>query len=541
MNYSPTQIFNEYKKGVEFKSSFGAKGIYEQNKINERFYVGDQWYGAKCSNERPLVRHNIIKRIGDYKMSVLLSGPINISYSAEGIPETVGIRDKVADYKKRISAGEKISPHKLLDGEEISLVMSALNDYQKVTAERLKLGILAEKTLKNAYIGGTGIVYTYWDSTVATGLYADDTKTVAIKGDIVSEALPIENLYFGDPNIEDIQKQPYIIIATQKSAEEIYREALLYSNETCFDIDEYTADEKITVLTRLWKEYDAQGNYKIYATRVTEKVVIRDKWDIGVRIYPLAKFCWETRHNCAYGDSEVTYLIPNQIAINRMITSGVWSAMTTGMPTMVVNGDIIDGEITNDPGQIVKIYGTSDDVANAIRYVSPPDNTGNFTGIVEPLISNTLAQNGANAAALGDVNPDNTSAIIQLRNAAKLPLAMLEARYFAFLEEISRIWAEFWVMQYGRRRIKINDQSGVWYLDFDGERYKDLVINASAEISSGASFSEETTVSVLDNLLDKGAITPLQYLKRLPKGLIPNVSELIKEVENLNVDSKRDL
>lgn len=215
--------------------------------------------------------------------------------------------------------------------------------------------------------------------------------------------------------------------------------------------------------------------------------------------------------------------------------------MTTGMPTMVVNGDIIDGEITNDPGQIVKIYGTSDDVANAIRYVSPPDNTGNFSGIVEPLINNTLAQNGANAAALGDVNPDNTSAIIQLRNAAKLPLAMLEARYFDFLEEVSRIWAEFWVMQYGRRRVKINDQNGVWYLDFDGERYKDLIISVTAEISSGASFSEESTVSVLDNLLEKGAITPLQYLKRVPKGMIPNVSELIKEMEGADIDSKGNL
>lgn len=541
MNYSPTQIFDEYKKGVEFKSNLGAKGMYEQNKINERFYVGDQWYGAKCANDRPLVRHNIIKRIGDYKMSVLLSGPISISYSAEGVPETIRLRDKIEDYKKRISIGEKIKPYELEGGEEVSLVISALNDYQKVTAERLKFGILAERTLKNAYIGGTGVVYTYWDSDISTGLYADDIKKTAIRGDIVSEALPIENVYFGNPYLEDVQKQPYIIIAMQKSADEIYREALRFSENPKFQKDEYGSEEKITVLTKFWKEYDEQGNYKIYAVRVTEKAIIRDKWDIGVRMYPLAKFCWETRHNCAYGDSEVTYLIPNQIAINRMITSGVWSAMTTGMPTMVVNGDIIDGEITNDPGQIVKIYGTSDDVANAIRYVSPPDNSGNFEGIIEPLISNTLAQNGANAAALGDVNPDNTSAIIQLRNAAKLPLAMLEARYFAFLEEVSRIWAEFWVMQYGRRRIKVNDQSGVWYLDFDGERYKDLVINASAEISSGASFSEETTVSVLDNLLNKQAITPLQYLKRLPKGLIPNVSELIKELEGMKIDSKGNL
>ena len=86
-------------------------------------------------------------------------------------------------------------------------------------------------------------------------------------------------------------------------------------------------------------------------------------------------------------------------------------------------------------------------------------------------------------------------------------------------------------MQYGHRKIKVNDNSGTWYLDFEGERYKDLVINASAEISSGASFSDETTVSVLDNLLSKNAITPLQYLKRLPKGLVPNISELIKELE----------
>ena len=109
MNYTPTHIYAEYMKGVEFKNSIGAKGLYEQNKINERFYVGDQWYGAKCSNDRPLVRHNIIKRIGDYKMSVLLSGPISISYSAEGVPETLGIRDKVNDYRKQVSAVESCS------------------------------------------------------------------------------------------------------------------------------------------------------------------------------------------------------------------------------------------------------------------------------------------------------------------------------------------------------------------------------------------------------------------------------------------------
>ena len=48
MQTEAIKIFEEYRKGSEFKSSLGNKGIYEQGKINERFFIGDQWYGAKC-------------------------------------------------------------------------------------------------------------------------------------------------------------------------------------------------------------------------------------------------------------------------------------------------------------------------------------------------------------------------------------------------------------------------------------------------------------------------------------------------------------
>ena len=65
----PSEILKEYKSGYDFKASLGSKGMFEQNKINERFFIGDQWHGAKCGNDRPLVRHNVIKRIGNYKIS----------------------------------------------------------------------------------------------------------------------------------------------------------------------------------------------------------------------------------------------------------------------------------------------------------------------------------------------------------------------------------------------------------------------------------------------------------------------------------------
>ena len=68
--WEPELVFGEYESGRNFKAGLGRRGLYEQGKINERFYVGDQWHGAQCGNDRPLVRHNVIKRIGDYKMAV---------------------------------------------------------------------------------------------------------------------------------------------------------------------------------------------------------------------------------------------------------------------------------------------------------------------------------------------------------------------------------------------------------------------------------------------------------------------------------------
>jgi hypothetical protein len=65
----PDGIWEEYEAGTKFKSGLGKRGLYEQGRINKRFFIGDQWHGARCGNDRPLVRHNLIKRIGEYKMA----------------------------------------------------------------------------------------------------------------------------------------------------------------------------------------------------------------------------------------------------------------------------------------------------------------------------------------------------------------------------------------------------------------------------------------------------------------------------------------
>lgn len=548
--WEPEQIFAEYEAGRTFKSGLGRKGLYEQGKINERFYIGDQWHGARCGNDRPLVRHNVIKRIGDYKMAVVASNPVTVNYSVEGVPNTVGISDRARDERDAFAQGQ-VSPQETMGlppEEELAVTMTALSDYFKTTAERVKFDDLKEQALRNAYVSGTGVLYTYWDDKIRTGLYADESGTTPIQGDIACEVLDIENVYFGDPNLYDVQAQPYIIIAQRKSVADLQREArrngrseaeidaIKPDRDTGYMAGDRAEDEpedsrKATALTKFWKEWAKDGTCKIMASVAVRGATIRYRWDTKLRLYPLAAFRWERRRNCAYGESEITYLIPNQIAINRMLTANVWAVMMLGMPLTIVNQDIVHQPITNDPGQLIEVNGTSEDVANAIRYVNPPNFAPAFEQNITSLISNTLTQSGANDAALGDVRPDNTSAIVAVREAATMPMQTVQNRFYSFVEDVARVWAEMWVTMYGRRSLKIEDENGVWYMPFDGEKYRDLLISVKVDVGASTLWSEIQSVNTLDNLLASQIITPKQYLERLPKGSVPNLSGLIREMQ----------
>lgn len=533
---TPAGIFREYERGVRYKNGLGAKGLYEQNRINERFFIGDQWRGVRVGGDRPLVRHNIIKRIADYKMAVVGAAPLTVTYTADGIPNTVDLRRRTEENRRQGAQGRL--PDRLGPEEEISLITSALSDYYRVTAERLKFGALRDQALRNAYITGSGVLYTYWDDAIATGLYADAARTAPIKGDIACEVLDIENVYLGDPGLEDLQAQPYILITQRKRVEDLRGQARRHGvpgwEAIKPDRDAPGADgeePKATLITRFWKSFDEDGAFTIRAVQVCRDAVVRPAWDLGVRLYPLAQFNWERRKGSGYGESEITYLIPNQIAINRMITASVWAVMMMGMPMLVVNGDLVTQPVSNEPGQIFQVFGGAEEMEAAIRYVDPPAFSPQFEANIDSLIANTLTQSGVNSALLGDVDPDNAAAILAVREAAVMPLQVVQERFYTFCEDVARIWAEFWVTQYGRRSLRIEDEHGVWYLPFDGGRYRDLLLSVRVDVGASSPWSEERSIQTLDGLFDRGILDARQYLSRLPKGTVPQLSALLRELE----------
>lgn len=515
-------IFEEYNKAKKHKESIGEKGLYEQTKINARFYSGDQWYGVSGGNDRPLVRHNIIKRIGDFKMTQTASDKVDISYTAQG----AGQGGESKNLKDGFKNGDFSFAGEVTD-EELAAVCRAMSKHYLFTALRVDLNTLCAKVLKNSYISGSGVLYTYFDSESETGLTVAGNK---VKGDIVCEVLDIADVYFGAASEPQIQSQPYIILASMQDKETLLSAAKQFGTANAVKSLKADGDGRVLVLTKLFKVYGENGA-SVHCVKVTEDGFLREEYDTKLHLYPLSVFRFGESDTSAYGESEITYLIPNQIAINRMITASVWSNISTGMPIMVVNGDSVSGEISNDPGQIIKIYGSNEDVAGAVRYITPPDSSCGISAAVNDLIENTLTQSGASPVLLGDEKAQNATAISQLQATGLMPLNVLKWRFKDFLIQNARVWADFWLNLYGNRKIKIEDESGVWYFPFDARRYRNMHISTAVKSTEAENFSAKETVSALGVLYDKGIINAAQYLSRLPDSLIPEKQALISALK----------
>lgn len=551
---SALEIATQRKKSIDYKSGLGVGGssLYDQIRKNERFFIGDQWLGSQTKSNLPLINYNLIHRIGEYKLSQILSNPLTASFCAEGVPSFM--LDKKTKEQKTVidelKSGNDEAFSLLPTDDKINITFNALSDYYDATSERLKLNMKYGQAAKDAYVSGTGALYFYFDENEQTGLFADSNKTQKINGDIAVEVLSaVEQLDFENPAETDINKQDYIIISkkiTVAQAKRIAKQngiskediekikAESSSSEYAHERDENANDavERVTVMTKMYKEYSEDcKSYSIWAVQCTEQVIIKKEWDTKMTRYPIAVFQWEERGRCIYGDSEITTLIPNQIAVNRMVTASVWSAMLTGMPIMLVDRSKVIGEINNQPGQILEFNGAGD-IGNSVTYLQPPTFSSALMSTSADIINNTLSAAGANDAALGELRSDNATAIIALREAATAPMQMLKNRYYQFVEDCVRILADLWINFYGTRKLKISDKQGNWYLPFESETYKNLVVSVKIDVGASTIWSQAQAQQILDSLFTGGHIDFIQYLERLSKGLITDIQGLIDDFKD---------
>ncbi|MBQ2265901.1 MAG: hypothetical protein II342_00725, partial [Clostridia bacterium] len=66
---------------------------------------------------------------------------------------------------------------------------------------------------------------------------------------------------------------------------------------------------------------------------------------------------------------------------------------------------------------------------------------------------------------------------------------------------------------------------------FHAKRYENLLLTAKIDVGSSPIWDISSTMAMLDNMLGSGVITKLQYLERIPQGIIPDLSGLIKDAK----------
>ena len=231
-------------------------------------------------------------------------------------------------------------------------VAELLSDYTKTVDENLKQSSLDEQALFDAALSGDGIIYYYWDDAVNAGV---NELGAEVKGDIAAEI--IDNVcYFpgntSDPRPNDKKGpiQPYIILSFRKLVREVQAEAKR-NGIPKEEIDKITGDSDTqyragdmakkepnkdneggfcTVLLKMWVK-----DGTIWARKSTQSAIIRKDWDTGLHRYPVASMQWIPRKNSCHGEAEATELIPNNIAINKLMATMILWTMLNAYPKAI--------------------------------------------------------------------------------------------------------------------------------------------------------------------------------------------------------------
>ena len=152
--------------------------------------------------------------------------------------------------------------------------------------------------------------------------------------------------------------------------------------------------------------------------------------------------------------------------------------------------------------------------------------------LVEKTISYTKDYMGANDVALGNVRPENTSAIIATQKASSAPLELQRLGYYQFVEDIVRVMCEIMRCDYGVRMAVMEDESGTLQeqlVDFSALDLDQMELNV--EVGMSSYWSEITQQQSADNLLKAGVIQDAaDYLERLPDKWVKDKAGLLRKL-----------
>ncbi len=498
---TPQSVYKDYRAGLDFNNGIE---LYRNVETNENFFIGKQWEGVK-SNGLPTPVFNFLKRV--VLFSVANVSTDNLKLHAENMPST-GERD----------------PHTM------EVLTDIINDQFSNIFEMNNIGSCVREFARNAAVDADGCTYTYFDPDTDIGQTA--------KGSIRTEVLQNTQVTFGNPNSRDVQSQPFIIIdrrmlvedavdrAVANGVSESDAESLIQADDK-ENLSDSNLDRlgggKVTVLLRLWRD---KKTGTICGYECTKDCVVREEWDLGIKLYPVTWMNWDYVQDCYHGQAMITGLIPNQIFVNKLFAMSMISLMTLAYPKVVFDRT----KIAKWDNRVGAAIGVNGPVENVSKIVDPATISPQIAQFIDLAVSYTQKFLGASDVALGDTRPDNTSAIIALQRAAATPMELTKQNLLQSVEDLGRIYMEFMGEYYGTRFVQIANpyDTDKLVISFDFSILKKLPFQIKLDVGNSSYWSEIASQQTLDNLLMNKRISTVEYLKRLPAGSITDRESLIK-------------
>lgn len=522
-------ILKKYEKCYGFNQQIG---LYDQVKVNEDFFIGNQWEGVQ-SNGLPTPTYNMFKRVINFQVSTITSD--NMAIQVTGLPSTSGYTAK-----------------------QLERICGIINHQIAAIMERNKIVAKNREFLRNAAVTGDGCIHFYFDPSIENGQM--------VKGEIQAEVLDNLRVLFGNPNCRDVQRQPFIIIARRELVEDVrwriedLKEMGREDGETYCKVenpddirpdsekfpneyDSYT-DDKVTVLTYYFRNRETGT---IWCIETTEKQIIREAYDTELTLYPLVWINWDYIRDCYHGQAMVTGLLSNQKFINKMFALVGISLLTTAFPKYVYDRT----RIRNWSGDVGTAIGVSGNVADVAKVIEGASVSPQIAQFIELSFDKTHSLLGASDVAMGDSRPDNTSAIIALQRAANTPMELTKQQDYQAMEDAARIWIDMMAVNYGIRMVEVDmdmDKPGEQPLGmdlpaqtfmepFDFSVLKNIRLSIKQDVGASSYWSEMANVQTLEGLLMNKHISAVQFLERLPSGYLVKKQELIDELKSQSMMS----
>lgn len=515
------ELWKKYDAMVAYNSSFGKGNYYEKIKVHYDFYNGDQWGGAAEEDKLPKMTFNIIKRSTDFKIASITSSDIAVNVEPlENVP-----------------VGDENSENELNKSDFINAEL-------KNIFEKAALKNKVKSVLRDGAITGDMCFHTVFNPNKQP--YRGTAPEV--KGEIEIELVDGINIGFGNANIKDPQKQPYIVVVGRDTvknlkAEEKGNQDIKNDNDTDYQVTDLADTEvdidgdnegKALYIYVYEKRKDKQGNEKIFVSKCTKDAMIYDNVDTGLSRYPISFTNWYELKNTYHGRGEVEGICPNQIAINKMFSMIVYHQMMTAFPTAVYDGDAIESW-NNKIGAAFEVKGLRESgrsIKDIAGYLEPANMSDYIIKTIDLAFQYTKECLGVSDAALGQIDPKNTSAIIAVQKSTAVPLENIKDNLYDLIEQLTLNLLDMMGAKYGKRPVVITQDDGTRMIqDWDFNQLKGMDLKTSVDVGESTYYSEIAMEQTLDNLLEGQYIDFIQYLERIPKERIPNKAELISELK----------